>query len=352
MAEEQEVIETQLPEGAIASDDFLAFLGESPVEIGEEQPSQVEAKNEEKSTEDPEAWKQYNEEALVASIEKGENVTDDQINFLKAKGYDVKIEGEQPEDAKAEDDTEGKTTEIPEALVEALSSVPALADKKFETAEEAIEATVQYIEQTQAAQNELVGLMNKNPALIKLIQDLGTGVNLGDSIKAHFPELFEVGELEPGDEGYKEYIEQMTIKRLQREDQIKKEEEAKVRKIQNMEKSAKDAASIAKKYNLSESDSKEFFANLNSAVAEMGEGYLSAKFMETYIKGLRFERELADAERRGEVKGANRKIILSRKDRKDDGIRRVKVHTPSPIKSQVVYANESAKKLDEFLGGR
>ena len=71
--------------------------------------------------------------------------------------------------------------------------------------------------------------------------------------------------------------------------------------------------------------------------------------LDIFFKGMNYEKDIAVAEKKGEIIGANKKIFTIK--RKEQAVMpKVASNNALKAKSGQQYANDSAKKLDAFLG--
>ena len=81
----------------------------------------------------------------------------------------------------------------------------------------------------------------------------------------------------------------------------------------------------------------------------LNQGKVDDQMLDIFFKGMNYEKDIAVAEKKGEIMGANKKIFTIKRK---EGAVMPKVTSNSAIKSkqEQQYTNESARKLDAFLG--
>lgn len=353
----------EIPSDELAPEGFESFLSdavdpedearelESMAKGDDEEAEEAveEPEKEEKKEESPESWKEYKEDDLIALIEKGEDITDDQIEFLRSKGHKIEVEEvKEPEKPKEKEKANEESKEKPlPGFVDKLKDIEYFSRQKLESAEAWENATVAYIEQAEQTNQTLTKVLNDNPQLAAVIVDMANGKDAGQTLKKHFEDMFNEEVPESGTPEYDEYV----IKKHQRQEALKKEQERQGQVGVNMQKSVDDAARFVKAKNLNESQAKEFFSELDKHMQDVHNGILSQDLLDLVYKGKNYEKDLQTETKKAEIRGANRKIKLEKSQPKGDGMRRVTRHAAKEIKKEVQYESDEAKMLDEVLNG-
>lgn len=347
------------PEQREEMDDYQALIDKGYDSLSEEEKARYddykgryateekEEDGEDGKDETPEAWKDYKEDDILKLIDEGkfDEVTDDHIEYLKSLGHKIEVEGgEEPEDS------EEKETEKPEELLDIVNDLQGLEmfkDRKFESNEEAVEGMREYIRVQEDTNKKLTDILTNNPELTGVLTDLAQGKKPEDAIKKHFEDLFDEEAPKPGDDGYEDYV----AKKIEKRKALEAENERKKMIAKNQQSSVDNAIKFVKSKNLPQDRAQDFFGKVDKYIQDLTSHVVTDEFLDLLYKGQNYDKAVKDAEAKGEIKGANRKITLEKRAPKGDGLRRVKRNVPREIKNEVAYENEDAKLLADFLRG-
>ena len=251
---------------------------------------------------------------------------------------------------KAKEDTEGK---LP-SYIDDLKSISAFSEREFKTVEEAEQGVKEYVQMQEAKDKKLMDILSNNPEITGIIGDLAKGKDATQSVKDHFEDLFNDEAPKPGDDGYDTYV----IEKAERRKAKALENERQQKRAENMEKSIKSAAKFVQSKELPQDKAEEYFGTLDKYMNDLTSGVVNEEFLDLVYKGLNYDKlkdenkkAVEDAEKRGETRAMNRKITLTKRQPKGDGLAKVKRNVSRKIGNQVQYASQTAKDFEDFLGG-
>lgn len=329
------------------ADALSLFLGEEESqEVAQGETEEVAEESSEEASDEVKEEVAHDEEALIARINEGENISDEEIEFLKSKGHEINVEGEDLEEGKEEDKPEGVLPEF----VDELKGLKYFEGHELDSPEKIQESLMGYVRTAEKTNEKLVGILNDNPELAKVMVDLSKGIDPAEAIKDHFSELFNDEDApDPSDPEYRSYLEKQIKAKDAKKAAIKAEQERQTELVKNSEESKRKAQEFVKSKGWDDKQADRFFGDLNKIFVEATNLKVSDTLMELITKGYTRDEDVSSAERLGETKALNRKITLVKSKPVGDGLKRVKRHESNQIKSDVTYKTKEAKELEEFL---
>ena len=304
------------------------------------------AKEEEESvsedTDNKEATEKVDVESRVKELQEKEELTDDEVKFLEDNGYEVTVE--EKEETVQENKEEVKNEEdigIPKYAETLLNLYP---NEKIDSKDEAESLLNRHLENEKNVTNQLGNIIKNNPELSDVLKDMmNNKTDFMTAITTHLD--IEGSKPVPGDDNYEQWVEQKIIRKQQKEQEQKRIEILE----QNKKSSAEVANSYVKDKGLDTNTRSEFFTKIDAVVQSLNQGKVDDQMLDIFFKGMNYEKDIAVAEKKGEIMGANKKIFTIKRK---EGAVMPKVTSNSAIKSkqEQQYTNESARKLDAFLG--
>ena len=319
---------------------------EQAVETEVEEKEEV-AKEEESVSEDTEnkeeATEQVDVDARVKELQQKEELSDDEVKFLEDNGYEVTVEEteESKEETVEDKQTEEKEIGIPQYAETLLNLYPG---EKIDNKDEAEGLLMKHLENEQNVTNQLGEIIKGNPELSDVLKDMMQNkTDFMTAITTHLD--IEGSKPVPGDDNYEQYIEQKVLRKQQREQE--KQRHAVLE--ENKKSSAEVANSYVKDKGFDANTKSEFFNKIDSVVQNLNQGKVDDQMLDIFFKGMNYEKDVAVAEKKGEIIGANKKIFTIKR-KEQVAMPKVASNNALSSKSGQQYANDSAKKLDAFLG--
>ena len=325
---QQEVVEEQAVETEVEEQEEVA---------NEEESVSEDTDNKEEATEEVDV------EARVKELSEKEDLSDDEVKFLEDNGYEVTVE--ETEESKEETVEDAKTEEkeigIPQYAKTLLNLYPG---EKIENNDEAEGLLMKHLENEQNVTNQLGEIIKSNPELSDVLKDMmNNKTDFMTAITTHLD--IEGSKPVPGDDNYEQYVEQKILKKQQKE----QEKQRLAVLEQNKKSSAEIANSYVKEKGFDTNTRSEFFTKIDAVVQSLNQGKVDDQMLDIFFKGMNYEKDIAVAEKKGEIIGANKKIFTIK--RKEQAVMpKVASNNALKAKSGQQYANDSAKKLDAFLG--
>tara|TARA_B100000287_G_scaffold74613_2_gene66451 strand:- start:1004 stop:2152 length:1149 start_codon:yes stop_codon:yes gene_type:complete len=325
---QQEVVEEQAVETEVEEKEEVA---------NEEESVSEDTDNKEEATEEVDV------EARVKELSEKEDLSDDEVKFLEDNGYEVTVE--ETEESKEETVEDAKTEEkeigIPQYAKTLLNLYPG---EKIENNDEAEGLLMKHLENEQNVTNQLGEIIKSNPELSDVLKDMmNNKTDFMTAITTHLD--IEGSKPVPGDDNYEQYVEQKILKKQQKE----QEKQRLAVLEQNKKSSAEIANSYVKEKGFDTNTRSEFFTKIDAVVQSLNQGKVDDQMLDIFFKGMNYEKDIAVAEKKGEIIGANKKIFTIK--RKEQAVMpKVASNNALKAKSGQQYANDSAKKLDAFLG--
>ncbi len=304
------------------------------------------AKEEESVSEDTdnkeEATEEVDVESRVQELQKKEELSDDEVKFLEDNGYEVTVEGKEEETV--QDNKEEEKVEeigIPQYAETLLNLYP---NEKIDSKDEAEGLLMKHLENEQNVTNQLGEIIKGNPELSDVLKDMmNNKTDFMTAITTHLD--IEGSKPVPGDDNYEEWVEQKILRKQQQEQEKNR--------LQVLEQNKKSSAEVANSYvkgkGFDNNTRSEFFNKIDTVVQSLNQGKVDDQMLDIFFKGMNYEKDIAVAEKKGEIMGANKKIFTIK--RKEANVMpRVTSNSAIKGKPQQQYTNDSAKKLDAFLG--
>lgn len=324
---QQEVVEEQAVETEVEEQEEVA---------NEEESVSEDTDNKEEATEEVDV------DARVKELQEKEELSDDEVKFLEDNGYEVTVEQEEGTEETVEDTkTEEKEIGIPQYAETLLNLYPG---EKIENKDEAEGLLMKHLENEQNVTNQLGEIIKGNPELSDVLKDMMQNkTDFMTAITTHLD--IEGSKPVPGDDNYEQYIEQKILRKQQKE----QEKQRLTILEENKKSSAEVANSYVKDKGLDTNTRSEFFGKIDAVVQSLNQGKVDDQMLDIFFKGMNYEKDIAVAEKKGEIIGANKKIFTVK--RKEQAVMpKVASNNALKAKSGREYANDSAKKLDSFLG--
>jgi len=324
---QQEVVEEQAVETEVEEKEEVA---------NEEESVSEDTDNKEETTEEVDV------EARVKELSEKEDLSDDEVKFLEDNGYEVTVEQEESTEETVEDTkTEEKEIGIPQYAETLLNLYPG---EKIESKDEAEGLLMKHLENEKNVTNQLGEIIKSNPELSDVLKDMMQNkTDFMTAITTHLD--IEGSKPAPGDDNYEQYVEQKILKKQQKD----QEKQRLAVLEQNKKSSAEVANSYVKEKGFDTNTRSEFFNKIDAVVQSLNQGKVDDQMLDIFFKGMNYEKDIAVAEKKGEIIGANKKIFTIK--RKEQAVMpKVASNNALKAKSGQQYANDSAKKLDAFLG--
>lgn len=295
-------------------EEVVAEKKEESPEAKEEGATEEEKKDsEEKKTELSAEQKEAKAEELVKKSET-EDLSDEEIEFLKGEGYDVEVkEPEAKEDVQKEEEppkVEDHSTPFDDFLSKAYPG------ETFETPDQKQARVLEHIEKDRKANEALVNIFEESPEVSSLVNYFMDNPNATMAQAVHEIGIDLAAAPEPGQDGYKEYIIAQERAKTQKLEAKKAQKELQ----ENYQKSAEVSKSFIQENKMSEDEGKEYFKSIDSIITNFTKGVMPKDFLDMYKKALAYDRDVAAAEAKGEVKGRNQTIKITKKAKKGDPV--------------------------------
>lgn len=322
-----------------------------------------EKPEEEKKEEQPEKEKELEPEVkakldgILEKAEKNEDLSEEDLEFMKEQGYKVVEEGEEEEEPKPGEEKEEKqeesetpTLSLPESFENEIDDFlkdDDNYDAENATVEEKLNHATQAFQTIRNQLNTVTTAFNNNPDLATLLGQLVKGVDMETAITKTFG--LELKEEAP-EAGTPEYDQWVINKHKAKEARAKQQEFENTRK-ENMVKSSNRIQQFIVDNKLTDKKVQEkFTSTLDNYLISVAQGDVPQKMMEDLLKGMNYSEDIKSAASAAEVKGRNAKIKFKKVNQLGDGLPTVRTNKEEP-KPKIKYADETAKGLDEMLNG-
>ena len=292
-------------------------------------------------TEKEESTEQVDVESRVKELQEKEELSDDEVKFLEDNGYEVEIEEKEEtvEDKKEEEKVE--EIGIPQYAETLLNLYP---NEKIDSKDEAEGLLMKHLENEQNVTNQLGEIIKGNPELSDVLKDMmNNKTDFMTAITTHLD--VEGNKPVPGDDNYEQYVEQKILRKQQQEQEKKRLSVLE----QNKKSSAEVANSYVKEKGFDTNTRSEFFNKIDTVVQSLNQGKVDDQMLDIFFKGMNYEKDIAVAEKKGEIIGAIKKIFTIKR-KENAAMPKVASNNALKAKSGQTYVNDSAKKLDAFLG--
>lgn len=269
-------------------------------EIEQEAPDQ-------EANEEQEEGPEFNSEDLMARLEQDEELSEEEINFLKDEGL---IQVEDVPEFVAPSDLETLQGYFPGRKFDSAEDVEQARTELYEKYNEEIEGRKALTQQVQEITNTLNG-SDELKDIVKAIQN-------GRSLRAAIMEAgfsasdFEVQE---GDEDEEDMIEAKVNAREKQRQKQKQEEEFKANYAQSTQ--------VIESLEYQPEQKQQVLDKLNKTFQDMTKGIVTKETIEMFAKALNHDSEIEKAEQRAERRIKNQKITILKQKKKGDGQPRI-----------------------------
>lgn len=306
----------------------------------------TEGKAPEKEKPEPvEAAEAPNEERvqeLLAKNKKGEELTKEELEELKAAGYEEEAPEASTEEPSEEEPKEKAVEWKAPAYVDRLKAF--FPEGNFESQEgfdEGIQSALDNLENYVNQDKMLTEMIEKNPEVGTFLKEL---VNGSSVMKAMMEAGLDPNDVvpKPGEEGYEDYV----YEKRQRNERASAKEK-------NLQKSTQDVKEFFEKNVTDPKMREQIGVELTRHFNDITNGKITGDLINLVHKGLTKDADVEKAKREGKVEGLNEKIVVKKKTfkRVGDGISRPSAQSNSIIKKQKVeYANDGSKELYNMMG--
>lgn len=294
-------------------------------------------------------------EAKIKELLEAEEVSDDEMAFLKENGHEVAFEGEDEDQEDSEAEAKKKVEEEEEAKKkeELENTRPEFADeidsifpdREFKNREEYDKAVIEHLNNEAQANQQLLGAFEENPELQAVVKDMTqNGKSFLEALHAHVD--IDSLNVQPGDENYEEVVRA----KVNRENQ-KKEQEKRIQELRsNQEKTIANSVEFVKEHKLTKADESTFFNQIDKIISDLNNGLVSKETFEVFKKGMAYEKDVKSAKEVGEIAGKNTAVIIKKKKLKGDAMPKVNAPKSKPKEQpKVEYADPIAEMLDKMI---
>lgn len=272
----------------------------------------------EKPAEEPAA--QLSEEEVTAKVteltEKAEKdgLSDEEVKFLEAQGYEVKSEEETEEGKEGGEATEEGTQEVDNSTPFDDFLQENAPDSEYTTKEEKFGAIKDWISKEVEQSKQLVQVFEDTPDLLNLTNYLieNPGTDLRAALLSLGEEFTEAPEA--GDEGYEEFV----IAQSKAKEQKKAQKEQVKQRQTNHQTSISEVQQYIKSNQLNEDQGTQLFGAIDQVIKNLSESKMTPEFIEMISNGLNFKKAVKAAEAKGELKGMNKSITVQKKRKQGD----------------------------------
>lgn len=316
---------------------------ESNIEEEEPEEEEVDIHSEEEEVE-------YSEEDILAKVENGDSLTDEEQQFLEENGYEIQEEGseeEEDEDEEEEEEEEEIDNEVPEDMevfetekIDGILSEIA-PNQEFNSFEEKEQAIAEHFEKEKQTNEVLTSIFENNSELVDLVNYLnenpnsgfkeaiiGTGIDIESAIP------------EPTDPEYRDYI----LSQEKAKENKKNIEKVNKERAENYNKSENQFIDFIKEKKLSKKDAQHISSQVDEVVENLAMGIYSRKFLEGILKANNYESDVAKAKVTGEVNERNKKIVVMKNKSK----KRIPSLNSKGQKTKQKFSKDDTQLLDDL----
>ena len=304
---------------------------------------------------------------MNTELENETKKTDEQAEKPAEQAEKPVEQAEKPADEKGEAGEqpttgEGEIEEItPEQATELINNLTAqveqlkslvLGDQQFEKPEDAYNAMQQKIaelvevnKRNQEASVALKQLFDREPAVAEAIR---MAIEEGKSFRVALLATHNIEDLIPteNDADYEEYQKVME----ENAKKAKQMEEFEAKLHQNLNESAENIKKFFEERKMDEKQQAEFMNFVDKFLQDAYSGKITKEYLDAMHKSMMFEQEVQKAEKKGEIKGLNKKIVVQKATKKEngDGLPNLEVKSKK-VEEEEGFVKRNAVWIDELV---
>lgn len=273
----------------------------------QEEPEQIEQEVPDQEGNEEQEEQEQNADDLIARLENNEELSDEELEFLKSEGL---IEMEEVPEFVAPSDLETLQGYFPGRKFDSPEDVEQARTELYEKYNEEIEGRKALTQQVQEITNTLNG-SDELKDIVKAIQN-------GRSLRAA---ILEAGfsasdfEVQEGDEDEEDMIEAKVNAREKQRQKQKQEEEFKANYAQSTQ--------VIESLEYQPEQKQQVLDKLNKTFQDMTKGIVTKETIEMFAKALNHDSEIEKAEQRAERRIKNQKITILKQKKKGDSQPRI-----------------------------
>ncbi|MEC7753780.1 MAG: hypothetical protein VYB44_07105 [Bacteroidota bacterium] len=304
-------LESEMAEPKEEKKSIFQMASESSEPDNEDQEDQEDQEDHQEEGEqgsiESEEQEEFDSEELISRLEKDEELTKEELDFLKKEGL---IEMEEVEEFIAPPDLEDLQSFFPGRNLSSQESVEQARKELYEKYNEAINNSNQLSQQVQ----EITNTLNESEELRDILKSLKNGRSLRSAIiEAGFSASdFEVSE---GDEDEEDMIEAKVNARERQRQRQKQEEEQKANMAQTNQ--------VIESLEYSPEDKEKVLNLVNETFQDMIRGKVTKQTIEMFYRALNHDSQVKKEVEKAERRIRNQKITILKQKKKGDGQPRI-----------------------------
>lgn len=260
------------------------------------------------------------EEATETNVEENAEEEKDEESDKNPDDKDSKEE-KTPDESKDDE-------EIPEDEISPLNKyqdklLEKYPDKELNSEEDVQQALDNYIDELENVNkqnSEQVAELNKvfesAPVTMQFLRDILDGASEIQAIARNFDEKALKEAIESKD---KEVASEWAKGKVEREKRLEETKKQKALYDANLAESVNNFDAFVKEKKLNAADINNFNGLIESVIRDIQSGKVTPEFMSSLFKGSKYDNDIQEADKLGEIRGKNKKIITRKKKEKEEG---------------------------------
>lgn len=265
------------------------------------------------------------EEETVAEGENEEETDDSEEDESDEASENEDEDDESDEEDENEEDEENEEEESEDEddsidwLTEQLSDLEGfdLSDPKKAVGElknKFLEAQT-VIEEEAKANEKLIEVLDANPVVESILKNLNDGYTAEEALALNF-DIDDLIEMKEDPKVKEKIIEARAERKFSAKEQEKQQEKLK----ENQKTSNTNLKTFAEQHNLGEDGRKDFTSKMDAVLKPLSEGLVTQEMLDVFYKGLQYESDVSEAQKKARIDEKNKKIQQSKRRKKGDNL--------------------------------
>ena len=260
------------------------------------------------------------------------------------------------EEAAETDAAEAETEEGKSGVLTLVSGL--FPDREIGSEEDATQALTEFVaeareyrEKQEGATKRLASMFRDNPDLLDLIHLMDDGATLSEALPYVVGEDADEEALEAAKEGWKKTAAEKRKAKAEKEKALKETSK-------NLEISIQNIRAFAQENNMTDDEAGEFLDAVDDIMSNISKGNITGEILTKLMKGMKYDKAVADTAEKAEVKGRNeaiKEVKAKKAEKVGDGLPKLKsaaTEKPDNSDDPDSPADLLGRSIDSWTDGR